>query len=66
MERVFLTFDISTDNGTPLGQVTTLEDLSSARMLMDLSSMTNLKAISWVWSWNAVGGMGDGDSTRVL
>lgn len=63
---MLLTFDINTDNGTPLGQLTTVDDLSSARRLMDLSSMTNLKAISSVWSWNDVGGVGDGERTSIL
>src|SRR2546425_12811432 len=66
MGRVLLTFDINTDNGTPLGQSMTVEDLSRARRLMDLSSMMNLKAISSIWSWNDVGGVGEGDKTSML
>ncbi len=66
MGRVLLTFDINTDNGTLLGQSTTVEDLSSARRLMDLSSMMNLKAISSVWSRTDVGGVGEGDRMSML
>jgi hypothetical protein len=66
MGRVLLTFDINTDNGTPLCQSTTVADLSSARRLMDLSSMTSLKAISSVWSWNDGGGVGEGEMTSML
>ena len=63
---MLLTFDITNDNGTPLGQSTTVEDLSSARRLMDLSSMISLKAISSVWSWNDAEGVGEGDRTSML
>src|SRR2546430_8597846 len=66
MGRVLLTFDINTDNGMLLGQSTTVEDLSSARRLMDLSSMMNLKAISSVWSRTDVGGVGEGDRMSML
>ena len=64
--RVPLTLDVRRDNGTPPGQSTTVEDLSSARRLMDLSSMISLKAVSSVGSWNDEGGVGDGDRTNML
>ena len=66
MGRALLTLDNITDNGTLLGQSTTVEDLSSARRLMDLSSMTSLKANSSACSLNDSGGAGEGDSTSVL
>src|SRR3989442_3960210 len=66
MGRVLLTFDINTDNGTPFCQSTTVAELSSARRLMDLSSMTSLKAISSVWSWNDAGGVVEVDRTSML
>ena len=59
-KRAFLTFDVNADKGISLGQSTTVEDLLSASRVMDLSSMTSLKAISSVWSWNEAGGVGEG------
>lgn len=66
MGRLFLTLDINADSGTLFGQSRTVEDLCSTRRLMDLSSMTNLKAISSIWSLNDGGGVGEGDKTSVL
>ena len=65
-KRAFLTFDVNADKGISLGQSTTVEDLLSASRVMDLSSMTSLKAISSVWSWNEAGGVGEGDTTSML
>lgn len=66
MGRVFLTLDIKADNGTPSDQSTIVEDLFRARRVMDLSSIRSLKAISWFWSLNDAGGVGEGDKTNML
>jgi len=49
-----------------LGQSITVADLSSARRVVDLSNMINLKAISSVESWKVKGIVGVGDKTSIL